>query len=556
MKALEDLKQKLEQIFNERRLFSSWGNPELMTQQLKEVMKAFDSSTNFPPERSITKTLLAYRQTGILQSFLDVKYSCFGICQEINGWCLLDDDQLFPSFLKRVDTFKKEPRRFRKCFQGLLSSYFIYPIYSGGLIINWEQLRKYLTINIQIAQQANPPTNWLSLLNDHVNLLGKKPCDRYVLEVRDGNFENLRLFFQEGLGVSRESWIWQSLILSQVEVACNGDDVFFKEDLNRLTRMLQAVTILSGNLILQCVAMLINRYNKCLSKPEHAALRDAAVTIIGNPWLKKTSWDAHVKTQDGHPNEAARLMVKGWIKRRLIKDFFELLIEDGTADQRRLDYWLAFEPVIEDMWFALGPHARQHQGRDFKDFRERAKGMLRELTSPGGAENNAFIMRIGNWYVVEFGKKGNACYIHNQEKLPFILTQSWISGESTSFGLKNQNLGGKKFIHRDSANAGKWEEKLDDLISPLIDFRRPRGTTVIRRPNERRDTSVNRGSISQSLKLAELLDYLKTINVPIKDFRSKEGALWILVDSKNESYCGNLVELGFKYKPGKGWWKE
>ena len=553
MKKLEYLQQRLERAFKENFGRLPWGQPELMTNQLNEVKKSFESSTKTPPDRSINKSLLVYRQTGTLQTFLDVKYACFGICQETDGWRLLDDDRLFPSFINRIEKLKSEPRKFKRCYQGLLSGYFSYPLYSSQNIINWEKLREYLAKNLLAAQQAHSSTSWLTILNDHNNLLGPKPFDRYVSEVRDGNFEKLRLILQQGLGVSRESWVWQAIVLSQVEVACGNNEALFKEDLERLIRMLQANTSLSVNLVIQCVALLVSRYSNCTSKPEHPALRDIAVAKIGNPWLRKTSWDAYVKTQDGNPNETARLMIKGWIKRQLIKDFFELLIDDGTADQRRLDYWLAFEPVIENMWFALGPHARQHQGREFKEFRGRAKEMLRELTSPGGSENNAFIMRIGRWYIVEFGKKGNACFIHNQENLPFKLENYQISGATSS--LKNPSMGGKRFIHKDSINSGKWEEQLDYLLRPLIDFRRPQGRTILRRPNDTRNHNHQR-SISAAVNMDPLLDHLENLNVPVKDLRSTGSALWIMTDNSNQLYNLSFTELGFKYKPGKGWWKE
>jgi hypothetical protein len=100
------------------------------------------------------------------------------------------------------------------------------------------------------------------------------------------------------------------------------------------------------------------RYARIPSKPEHILLRDAAVAHIGNPWLKKSVWDAFVLDERGNPDDAAREMVYGWLKRRLISDFFELMSADGSGDTRRLNYWLRFEPFVEDMWFALvQPHA-------------------------------------------------------------------------------------------------------------------------------------------------------------------------------------------------------
>jgi hypothetical protein len=102
------------------------------------------------------------------------------------------------------------------------------------------------------------------------------------------------------------------------------------------------------------------------------ALRDAAVCIVGNPWLRRAKWMRGVDAR-GKPDDQSREMVNGWLKRRLITDFFELLSVDGTGDSRRVDYWLRFEPAIEDMWFALGADAQYRRGEQFNDFRNRAK---------------------------------------------------------------------------------------------------------------------------------------------------------------------------------------
>lgn len=559
MNVLERLRDKLRHSFSEKRLsLSSCGQPQLMTKALAEVKKAFDAPTSELPERSIAKVLEGYRSSGSLQSFLDLKYACYGVGQGFtDGWCLFDDDKLFGQLLEQVEELQSEPRRFRKCYQGLLSSYFNYAIFASGSKKNWELLRGYLADHLPTAKQATPVTDWLILLDEHKNLLGPRPCGRYVQAIRDGDKDGVYGTLKEGLGVSRESWVWQELVLSQVEVACDHDDQCYREDLDRLLRMIQANSILSVNLVIRCIAMLVSRYAQCLLRPEHSALRDAAVSHIGNPWLKRTAWDAHVKTRDGQPHEAARHMVNGWIKRRLIKDFFELLSEDGLADQRRLNYWLRFEPVVEDMWFALGPHASRHPSPDFKDFRNRARGRLLTLQAPGVPQNNAFILHLGNVTVVEFGLKGNATYMYKSEGLPFDLGKGWVNGDGS--GLRNQQVG-ERFIHRDKESTGtSWEEKLDVILCPLIGFRPKRENDILRRNTA---TPQTKKSIRKSVYSApssiltwesEVTALAECYGLHTEDFRPKGGAFWVMVNSAD---WYQLAQLGFKFKPGKGWWKE
>jgi hypothetical protein len=65
---------------------------------------------------------------------------------------------------------------------------------------------------------------------------------------------------------------------------------------------------------MKCVGLLIARYALIPSPTEHIFLRDAAVTQIGNPWLRKAVWDAEVVDTEGLPNNLAREMVCSWLK--------------------------------------------------------------------------------------------------------------------------------------------------------------------------------------------------------------------------------------------------
>lgn len=533
-----------------------WGQPQLMTKALGDVRNAFDTPVINIPERTVAKVLLAYRGSGILQSFLDLKYACFGIGQECGDkWRLINDDILFPKLLGEVDELREEPRRFRKCYQGLLSGYFGYPLFECETPGHWERLCAYLDSRLTVAQQATPHPRWLTQLAQHRNLLGPKPCECYFRK-QGLTLAELHQIMHDDLGVPRESWLWQELIVSQVEEACRKDEDHFKNDLNHLLENELEQPILTETLLVRCTSMLIRRYAQCASTSEHPALRDAALDHIGNPWLKRTSWDAHVKTTSGEPDEKARIMVNGWLKRQLIKDFFELLSDDGSADPRRLNYWLRFEPVIEDMWFALGPYAYQHSGREFKEFRGRGRGRILKLEASGAAQNNAFIMRLGKLVVVEFGVKGNACYIYPWEGLPFDLIKSWVNGNDS--GLKNKYVG-ERFIHRDSdSSRTSWERKLDGILCQNIGFHpkeKPyqigqRVTNIIRSPQNKKILTPYDSTWEQQLMLIN-----KKFPMPITDHRKNGGAFWVNI-GEDWWVCNQLREWGFKYKHGKGWWKE
>ncbi|MGD0210146.1 MAG: EH signature domain-containing protein, partial [Desulfomonilia bacterium] len=203
---------------------------------------------------------------------------------------------------------------------------------------------------------------------------------------------------------------------------CSFGDDEFKGHLEQCLAMIthNSGIIPSEILKKKCIARIVSRYAQCVSRPEHTLLRDSAVTIIGNPWINRAAWDAFVN------DETAREMINGWFKRRLITDFFQVLSEDPSADKRRLQYWLRFVPKIEDMWFALGPHAYTHHGADFKDFRKLAQDRILALENGDRPETNALIMRIDEYVFVEFGTTRNSCLVFKSNNLPFDLDNKWI----------------------------------------------------------------------------------------------------------------------------------
>jgi hypothetical protein len=278
------------------------------------------------------------------------------------------------------------------------------------------------------------------------------------------------------------------------------------------------------------------------------ALRDAAVGIVGNPWLRRANWDAWVVDARGKPDDQSREMVNGWLKRRLITDFFELLSVDGTGDSRRVDYWLRFEPAIEDMWFALGADAQYRRGEQFNDFRNRAKGRLLHLDGTT-ADNNAFVMRVGRYLLVEFGAKGNAMYVFEWDALGQPLLHTLTSGRARAsvsiHRLKDSN-NVERLIHRDSA-AQSWEQKFDTHLVPRIG----------RRPSDppRRAGAVPRVR-NEGFSSDTWLFFARTNELKVEDNRSRQGALWVLGVEQPDHVAAQLDAWGFKPRAPRGWFKE
>jgi hypothetical protein len=440
MNALELLRLKLHQSFSAVLHDATWGQPGLMSKVLEEVCCAFDTSADTTSKRSIGHTLLSFRESAVLPTFLDLKYACIGISQQAgdDDWCLLEDKDLFAILLQRVGEQAHNPRRLRKCYQGLLSGYFDYNIFDGAVPEqgrkNWLSLRSFLHDHLSVIQRAVPVLSWVKVISSHMNLLGDNPCDRYGAALAQGDYTELKSAFK-GLLIPKNSWIWEVIVLARIRAICSFTDDEFKEQLAPSLAMANHNTgiMLSEILKKKCLAQLIGRYARCASRPENALLCDCAIAILGNPWVNRAAWDAHAH------DDTARTMIEGWLKRRLITDYFHLLSWDRSVDMQRLKYWLHFIPKIEDMWFALGPYALNHPGAVFKEFRKIAKDRILALESPGCDEDNALIMKIDDYVFVEFGSTENSCLVFKSNDLPFDLDKKWIYiGSKAGSGLPHR----------------------------------------------------------------------------------------------------------------------
>ncbi|MEK6750351.1 MAG: EH signature domain-containing protein [Pseudomonadota bacterium] len=561
MNELIQLQSSLAQIFRDGlRNPGSWENPQAV-KDIKDLNGTLNGVPSAPSSDSIETIVLKYRRTQSVASFRELKYVCYGAAMKMqDGWCLLGNERWRDKLFADVDQLD-EPRRRFKCFQALLSSYFAFaphdeqPTDRAG----WIKLRSRLAIHRY--QFERNVTNWklrlpewFGVLSKHSNLLTEAPCDRYGSDLLRGDSARIEEV-RKGLSIPSNSWVMEEAILAPMKSAAAWSDDTFKTHLDPLLRLALGHTEMKVSDLLKrrAIALLISRYARCEGKQEHPALRDTAVSIIGNPWLKKKQWDAWVKKNDGQPDDEARDLVNSWLKQRLIKDFFDVLSEDGRADQRRLNYWLRFETEIEDLWLALGPDATSDRSKPFQDLRERAVGRLLRLENPGQSNNNAFIMRMGDWLIVEFGITGNACYVYPLTPAPFALHGKTVS----LYKLKNKNLGE---AHNHIAKG--WESNFDRAICSKIGYKpgkdMPRPRLQVEQPRGGYAASSNSPDAnSKGLNETEFWRQVRQYSLPTDDKRDKGGALWVNIEQSRYPTIDQWLEsLGFKYRPGRGWWRE
>lgn len=560
-------------------------DPEGMAGTLAKIRKDHDSPAVEADKRTIAVAISYLRRNGKPDGWRGLKYACIGVCShDERGWLPAADPAFLAKLLGFVEALDEERRRL-KCMQMLLMGYWTFRPGETALASadGWRTLQEWLRKELdKNSASAGKKPGWFETLRSHRNLLGENPCHRYGASLLAGDASELERAV-EGLGIPLDSWVQEEAALAQIKAAVALPHDRFKAVMPALVDLAsdKRGIRLSPGLKTRCVAALVSRYSRCPDKPEHMALRDAALAVVGNPWLRRASWDASVTDESGKPDNAAREMVNGWLKRRLISDFFELLSADGAGDTRRLEYWLRFEPFIEDMWFALGSDARHARGESFNDFRQRARGRLLDLDGTT-ADNNAFVMRIGEYLAVEFGAKGNAFFMFRWGALPPKLEKLLTSGlekPCVAIDLLKWTTNAGRLIHGDSVSKGmSWEQKFDQAICPLVGrtpdklparlgqkpAARPikhveparRGIKVYPAPKGGVPAQMHAPTSGGPLDPFEWHMFVKNNRLRTMDNRKTKGALWVLAESLPAHIEAQLSAWGFRLKLGKGWWRE
>lgn len=461
---MSSLRNQLFAAMEPRQIFHApvWGNPRPMSEALRDIRRSLGDSEGVGATQDVLqKSLHRFAATQRVDSFVELKYVCYGLTVPIgtNQWRLIDREPLFNKLLDLVEEHSGQAKQYRRCFQGLLNGYFGFDRavdQAGPGDANWLLLRQFLAKKLRPLLKASAvrgtTPEWLSSLESHRNLLADDPCKRYAAGLQAGRTDELKTLCAE-LGISSTSWVWDEALMAYVRTVCEGSDRKFTTAMPAVLDLVDGRSELKVAQFLstQATALTVARYSKCLEHPEHTGLRDASLQWIGNPWISTTAWDAHVQ------HEPARKMVEGWLKRRLIKDFFESLAQDGGADLRRLNYWLKWEPEITDMWFVLGGDARRNRTEAFLAVRKRMVGRERFLDDPND-QNSAFVMRIGPLVVIEFGVTGNACYAFAASDFKTDLDTKTLSVHALKQKLRATRL---SHMHR-------WESRFDYELKKLL----------------------------------------------------------------------------------------
>lgn len=487
---------------------------------------------HLPPISFIRRAVARFRASGQVD-FRDAWLVCYGVSESLplNGkdYCLLDDNEKFLKLLKKVDCYRSQSRRYRRCYRGLLSGYLSrYPgplSFKGSVVDSWENLRCYLSDHIEDIHMKGVVPYWVSAICAHRNLLTSDPFSRYVQEVLDGTGNTLG-GVEQSLGLSESSWVIEAMVQSCIVAVVSLPDERFNDcasSLARLLRRYRRAAFFDQNLV-----KLLDRCCQTRLPVPYSELCDLAIEHWGNPWfdVNRYHWSLVSSTTYG--------FVREWLKLNLISSFFDLFATEGNDG--RLKFWTRYLGRMVDVYFILGYYAMYHESHSFSSLRSKAAGRLLRL-SAADRESNALVMVMGGYAFIEFGKSGGALYIH--QGLPF--DPDSIREVDVSL-LVNAKW---SLARQDCANGyGRWEQYFDAYL--YQNFR-------VRASDDELPEPWRSGLYLAVLNGDTLQAFCQAFCLEICDERQQSGCLWVLAGYRDAIVCEQLRAWGFSYHVGRGW---
>lgn len=562
MSALDHLASLLRPSLSEgAKAMTSGDSIDALLAEMKARSKSAGGRS--PAEDHQLDAVRRYWDSQELSSFRDAYLLSWGLCMphRPQGPCVMEDRPRLQGVLDGADVWKRRASAYRRCYQGLVKSYFTYDADAPGAAPvgrkNWGILRDYLYDRNRDIRDGGSNPEWVDTAIDNRQLFGETPCMPYVDPLLRGDASQVDNVCEQ-LQIGKASWFLRQLVLAQVEGATNLGHGDFLRLLPRLLGLLTNNEVLRD----RGMIMVLDRYAQVPGNSLHPGLRDHAVGWWGNPWLPSNA------TRWGGVAPAARTMVAEWLKLEFIETFFTKLAEDGLGDPRRMEFWKRYVKAIDHIEFALGSFARNSREQDFVALRKKMTGLICELNASGA--NNAFIMRMGSLVAVEFSGLGNALYGYDASRsVPFDTAQVLGLARDGTNSLKQKAKSILWLQHQDGIhNWHRWEDMFDATLRQEFGIRpsaaAPRsGDSGVPRsrqlPSTKRGADVslpNRGrTTSEPYSHVALRRFAATHGLIVDDKTSMGGNLWVRGASSDEMVNEVLTRWGFHAKPGKGWWR-
>ncbi len=444
-------------------------------------------------------------------SWMETALVCWGLLTPISSLrekTILESTSHFDGLLRLLEAQRDAGNVTPYLWRGLFNAYLAFRVDKhDSARDNWEALRTYLNKSLPtLYLDTGIKPAWLEALYEtHRAILDKAPFARYRQEVFAEHCPMVASL-NEQLDVPETSWFWPGLLLHGIHDLTAGNDKVFKPKIDIvLARLKNHESCHDDGL-----ALILDRYVQCESTEPHEGLKFHAVARWHSPTLgKQRNWD-RVKPE-------TKRMIQRWLVLEDLKDFFKTLHADDGMNRRRYEFWMQFLDQMSYVHLVLGKHARE----SYPKLLGNKIGRYSELKG-ASATNNAFIMRIGKYYFVEFGEVGK-CWGYEESTARNLIPNTSYVGSISYQDLRAaghcvlvNNWGQPDGL----AHQGDWESRFQESFARL---------------------SI--GPDPMSLK-----ELTERYQLKILDRRKEGGAFWVRHDQGVGAVAEYLSNASFIYK--------
>ena len=312
---------------------------------------------------------------------------------------------------------------------------------------NWLQLRDILNTNrASVYRDLKRPKKWMNTLVDYSEILSNSPTKTFVKSFLEDNDASSVTNELESLKMTPNSWFWDDLIKSSIHsIKTMNEDEYFKVIPRFLTLAEQKVLYTTDILV-----ALLERYSRTTEREKvYEALKNLALNHWGNPQYESSAGWNNVSAD-------TKRMVIQWFVRADLEAFFKVF--SYGAETRRFNYWMRFIKQVSLSEIFLNEDAIFRATRQQEEFKRKNQGRFKRIIGKSSAAN-AFMIKIGGYYIVEFSELNNATYFYRN--LPYKPSKSNLQVVSIT-DLKSTARADFYLSHN-----GAWEKSFDNRLKSL-----------------------------------------------------------------------------------------
>jgi hypothetical protein len=588
--AIEKLKSRL-LPYREKSVDPVVGHPFTYLQRvISQLERKVDArAVQMVPPKEKRRQAISRLRSGETPQPSEWKMIFFGLNDVAEGdlfdTALIDDAANFAKISAEIQSKIAQQRLTRREWLALCTSYFGHVSDTPEENPQWLQLRMQIAAGFAQLKESSPrPLSWMTVIDTYGDIFTDNAGFLLGQQLGRGEITDISVL-EKVAQIPQTSWLWRKIVNHLVSEIFRQTDDEFEHKINELIALSRQLSRFKDNIL----AATLTRYCQSIFKHRtHLELKLLALEYWGNPQLtsRNKGWQVHV-------DNAVLLMVQGWFAKDDLKLFFELLKGNRDVDQARLFYWLRFANQMSYTRIVLGEDALRSKDTDYVEFRAKNAGRLSHLQGPGSRDNNAMIMRIGNYLFVEFSKVG-AMYSYHIDNAPFNPETGILD---IDYDLKDKRNNRRKVrlrlphlspvTHYSLNRIEGWMSRYDEELRRLginyvaEDSNQPSATIDISRFNAAQsgggsvfapaksvanESKSNREEqikiIAASLKAKkeaqntttreqQIREVIRSVDCKVMDKRGMGGAIHIQFNEPDHEAAKKLLSLGFKPVLGK-----